>query len=206
MRVEQRIGRIDRLGQEHKKIRIVNLHYQGTIEADVYMALRRRINLFESVVGRLQPILASLPSVIATHVLDPHNRDPDARSAVTGNLEQQAETARQQGFDLDAMLDADLQEPPRPEPTLTLADLDLVLQRTDALPPGLVVNKLQSGEYAYQFPGMAQPVRVTTRADYYEEHSESVELWSAGSPCFPDLDEFPDQDVSEQTFAEVIGK
>ncbi|QVL47544.1 MAG: hypothetical protein KFB96_17820 [Thiocapsa sp.] len=28
MRVEQRIGRIDRLGQEHPEIRIVNLHYQ----------------------------------------------------------------------------------------------------------------------------------------------------------------------------------
>ncbi|MDP2605919.1 MAG: helicase-related protein [Deltaproteobacteria bacterium] len=205
MRVEQRIGRIDRLGQEHKKIRIVNLHYQGTIEADVYMALRRRINLFESVVGRLQPILASLPSVIAGHVLDPRNRDPDARSAVTGNLEQQAETARQQGFDLDAMLDADLQEPPRPEPTLTLADLDLVLQRGDALPPGLVVKKLQSGEYAYQGPGMAQPVRVTTRADYYEEHSESVELWSAGSPCFPPLDRITEEEVSHNSISEILG-
>src|SRR5882672_7229641 len=39
MRVEQRIGRIDRLGQEHKKIRIINLHYEGTIETDVYRAL-----------------------------------------------------------------------------------------------------------------------------------------------------------------------
>ncbi len=206
MRVEQRIGRIDRLGQQHKKIRIVNLHYHGTVEADVYMALRRRINLFESVVGRLQPILARLPSLISGHVLDPHNRDPDARAALTGDLEQQAEAAKQEGFDLDAMLDADLEEPPRPEPTLTLADLDLVLQRSDALPPGLVVKKLQSGEYAYQLPGMAQPVRVTTRADYYEEHSESVELWSAGSPCFPELETIPEQEVAQSTFAEIIRK
>ena len=40
MRVEQRIGRIDRLGQEHRVIRIVNLHYEGTVETDVYRALR----------------------------------------------------------------------------------------------------------------------------------------------------------------------
>jgi len=104
------------------------------------------------------------------------------------------------------MLDADLQEPPRPEPTLTLADLDLVLQRSDALPPGLVVKKLQAGEYAYQIPGMAYPVRVTTRADYYEEHSESVELWSAGSPSFPELEKIPEQEVAELTFAEIIRK
>ncbi len=51
MRVEQRIGRIDRLGQAHPAIRIVNLHYAGTVETDVYRALRTRINLFESVVG-----------------------------------------------------------------------------------------------------------------------------------------------------------
>ena len=43
MRVEQRIGRIDRLGQQHAHIRIVNLHYEGTVETDVYRALRERI-------------------------------------------------------------------------------------------------------------------------------------------------------------------
>src|SRR5207302_3735565 len=43
MKVEQRIGRIDRLGQRFPEIRIVNLHYNATVEADVYKALRRRI-------------------------------------------------------------------------------------------------------------------------------------------------------------------
>ena len=185
MRVEQRIGRIDRLGQQHAKIRVINLHYDGTVEADVYMALRRRINLFESVVGRLQPILAKLPSLITGHVLDRSNRDPDARAAITGNLEQQAEKAKQEGFDLDAMIEADLQEPPRPTSKLTLPDLDLILHHPDALPPGITVKKLQNGEYAYQAPGMAIPVRITTRPDYFDEHSESLELWSPGSMVFP---------------------
>ena len=40
MRVEQRI---DRLGQQHEIIRIVNLHYEDTVETDVYRALRSRI-------------------------------------------------------------------------------------------------------------------------------------------------------------------
>ena len=40
MRVEQRIGRIDRVGQTNATIRIVNLHYEGTVETDVYRALR----------------------------------------------------------------------------------------------------------------------------------------------------------------------
>ena len=47
MKVEQRIGRIDRLGQRFPVIRVVNLHYANTVEADVYAALRQRIGLFE---------------------------------------------------------------------------------------------------------------------------------------------------------------
>jgi superfamily II DNA/RNA helicase len=176
MRVEQRIGRIDRLGQQHAKIRIVNLHYEGTVEADVYMALRHRINLFESVVGRLQPILAKLPGVIAGHVLTRHSSDPDARSALAGDLEQQAEAAKQDGF-----------------------DLDLVLQRADSWPLGLVVKKLQDGEYAYQSPGMAKPVRITTRPDYFDDHSDSLELWSPGSPSFP----APEVEANPQELADI---
>ncbi len=65
MKVEQRIGRIDRLGQEFEQIRIVNLHYENTVEADIYLALRDRIELFQTFVGRLQPILTKLPRAIA---------------------------------------------------------------------------------------------------------------------------------------------
>ena len=34
-------------------------------------------------------------------------------------------------------------------------------------------------------PGMAKPVRITTRPDYFDDHTESLELWSPGSPSFP---------------------
>jgi SNF2 family DNA or RNA helicase len=205
MRVEQRIGRIDRLGQKHAKIRIVNLHYSDTVEADVYIALRKRIGLFESVVGRLQPILARLPSLIAGRVLDPQGRDADARSRLQGEIDQQAEAAKQGGFDLDAMVDADLEEPPRPAAKLSLLDLDHLLLRPDLLPPGFAVKQLQAGEFSYQAPGMSAAVRVTTRPDYFDAHSESVELWSPGSPQFPAPDEAaPAEEISGSSFAELI--
>jgi hypothetical protein len=80
-------------------------------------------------------------------------------------LEQQAEQAKREGFDLDAMLDSDLQEPPRPTPKLTLPDLDMVLQRTDSLPPGLVVKNFKTANTptkppAWQ-PRNGRPVRIT---------------------------------------------
>ena len=70
MKVEQRIGRIDRLGQKHSEIRIFNLHYQDTVEADIYQVLSERINLFEGVVGHLQPILAKMSGTITRAVLE----------------------------------------------------------------------------------------------------------------------------------------
>jgi hypothetical protein len=97
------------------------------------------------------------------------------------------------------MLDSDLQEPPRPMPKLTLPDLDMLLQRADSLPAGLVVKKLQNGEYAYQGPGMANPVRITTRPDYFDAHSDSLELWSPGSPSFP----IPEAEAMQQELAGI---
>ena len=63
MRVEQRIGRIDRIGQEAPMVKILNLYMQGTIEEDAYYTLRHRIGAFEEVIGPLQPILAEMPRI-----------------------------------------------------------------------------------------------------------------------------------------------
>jgi hypothetical protein len=63
MRVEQRIGRIDRIGQEAPAVNILNLYMEGTTEEDTYDTLKRRIGLFEEVVGPLQPILAEMPCI-----------------------------------------------------------------------------------------------------------------------------------------------
>ncbi|MEI8290312.1 MAG: DUF3375 family protein [Verrucomicrobiota bacterium] len=40
-------------------------------------------------------------------------------------------------------------------------------------------------KYAYQAPGMAEPVCITTRPEYFDEHSDSLELWPPGCPAFP---------------------
>ena len=57
MRVEQRIGRIDRLGQDAEKICVVNLFYQHTIDARIYQRLFERLRIFEGALGSLEPVL-----------------------------------------------------------------------------------------------------------------------------------------------------
>jgi superfamily II DNA or RNA helicase len=57
MRVEQRIGRLDRIGQESEKITIWNLLYAKTIDERIYARLYRRLGIFERALGGLEPIL-----------------------------------------------------------------------------------------------------------------------------------------------------
>jgi SNF2 family DNA or RNA helicase len=58
MRVEQRIGRVHRLGQEHP-VQVINLAARGTIEAYVLEILDRKIRMFELVVGEMEEILGT---------------------------------------------------------------------------------------------------------------------------------------------------
>jgi SNF2 family DNA or RNA helicase len=58
MRVEQRIGRVHRLGQEHP-VRVINMVARGTIEAYVLEILDRKIRMFELVVGEIEEILGA---------------------------------------------------------------------------------------------------------------------------------------------------
>jgi hypothetical protein len=60
MRVEQRIGRIDRIGQRFDEVTIINYSYNDTVETDIYDRLDDRIGLFETVVGEMQPILSGV--------------------------------------------------------------------------------------------------------------------------------------------------
>ena len=208
MRVEQRIGRIDRLGQTHPVIRIVNLHYEGTIETDVYRALRSRIGLFETVVGRLQPILAQLPRTIADAVVSGAGREGAERARVTDAIERQARQAEAGGFDLDAALDDDVTLPERPPSPVTMEDLDRVIGSPGLMPPGTDVQPLAPREYGLLAPGMAERLRVTTDPAWYEEHAESVELWSPGSPLFkaPEFVVTPEEPMEDETLRDVLGR
>jgi len=64
MKVEQRIGRIDRIGQENEEVLIWNYVYVDTVEEDIYERLGERINLFEQAVGPLRPILEGLENEV----------------------------------------------------------------------------------------------------------------------------------------------
>ncbi|WP_017726974.1 DEAD/DEAH box helicase [Halalkalibacterium ligniniphilum] len=70
MRIEQRIGRIHRLGQK-EDVHIYNFAVNNTVEQHILQLLYEKINLFESVIGELDEILTRMElSSIEEHVND----------------------------------------------------------------------------------------------------------------------------------------
>ncbi|MFZ3590311.1 DEAD/DEAH box helicase [Bacillus sp. DJP31] len=70
MRLEQRIGRIHRLGQEHD-VHIYNFAIKNTVEEHILKLLYEKINLFERVIGELDEILTRIDlQNIEEHISD----------------------------------------------------------------------------------------------------------------------------------------
>jgi ATP-dependent helicase HepA len=60
MRIEQRIGRIDRYGQQSDTVAIVNFVTPGTVDADIYERCLWRIGVFQHAVGGSEEILGAI--------------------------------------------------------------------------------------------------------------------------------------------------
>lgn len=186
MKVEQRIGRIDRLGQQFETIRIINLLYENTVEADIYQTLRDRIGLFGAFVGKLQPILSRLPRAFSELALVSRERQFAARTQAISDIQSNIQEQENTGFDLDELTLSSLEMPERNPPLYDLPYLDTVLKTPALLPPGYEAAPLAGDkDYKYVIPGRKEPIRVTTDPSFYEDHAESVKLWSPGSPAFP---------------------
>nr|MDO8119215.1 helicase-related protein [Candidatus Sigynarchaeota archaeon] len=101
MRVEQRIGRIDRVKQEADTLKIFNLMYTDTIEGRIYKRLWDRIRIFHNAVGPLQPILNVYQKAEHFAISEGDDRlDDDQIDDMLGNIkdEMQRATERQDFF------------------------------------------------------------------------------------------------------------
>jgi SNF2 family DNA or RNA helicase len=98
MVVEQRIGRLDRIGQEADRILIFNLIAEETIDERIHDRLYIRLNLFRRALGDLEaivgPIVSELTRDLLTHRLSPeqqHERIKRAEQAIANGIKIQEE-------------------------------------------------------------------------------------------------------------------
>lgn len=76
MRIEQRIGRIDRLGQEADRILIWNLMYADTIDERIYDRLLMRLDIFRQALGNMENIMGRVITKL-TRELFSHQLTPE---------------------------------------------------------------------------------------------------------------------------------
>jgi hypothetical protein len=71
MRVEQRIGRIDRFGQQSEKVQIFNFITPGTVEQRIFFRCFERLGIFRDTVGDLEEVLGDVVHDLTRVALDP---------------------------------------------------------------------------------------------------------------------------------------
>ncbi|HLS27061.1 MAG TPA: helicase-related protein, partial [Opitutales bacterium] len=89
MKLEQRIGRIDRIGQEHEVVRIVNLFYEGSVEEIVYDRLRKRFQAAVTTVGHYSFSLLPLDEEDFRRLDRGDVSEEELETEAKGRLEQQ---------------------------------------------------------------------------------------------------------------------
>lgn len=86
MKLEQRIGRVDRIGQTSDRILIYNLSCEDTIEDRVLMKLYERINIFKCSIGDLEDIMGDVVERLALELMNPSLSDEERARRAEQNI------------------------------------------------------------------------------------------------------------------------
>ena len=69
MKIEQRIGRVDRIGQRADKVLIWNLGYADTIDERIYYRLLVKLEIFERALGGMEVVLGEIISELTSELM-----------------------------------------------------------------------------------------------------------------------------------------
>lgn len=184
MRAEQRIGRIDRIGG-HKVVYVRNYFYEDTVEARVYQALSKRINMFEWVVGELQPILSGVERTIQElALLRKEQRKTKIEEAIQ-RLNQEYDDQVAKGLKLDDYLPEELRKDTEEEPPLNLNDLEKVITQSYALKSYWENNSEFPNSWILKLDD--EKIPFTFDRDMFDRYPETLRLLTYGEPILEDL-------------------
>ncbi|MFY1702985.1 DEAD/DEAH box helicase [Micromonospora sp. WMMA1923] len=163
MRVEQRIGRVDRIGTSYRDIRVTNYFYADTIEQRVYEGIAADFSDFTDIIGNAQPVLGTIEKTIQQLALtDIADRDREADAAVGGIKSDIAELAARpvQTSDLGDTPEiiGHIEAPPVLVGSVTLADLERTL--TGNLLTRACLTSVEGRPGVYELALPAPPARA----------------------------------------------
>ena len=179
MRVEQRIGRIDRIGQKHKDVWIWNYFYADTVEATIYQRLGDRIEWFVNVVGELQPILQKVAKVIQSTAMLKGDVQKKRLAEEIATLRREIEEHNLHAFDLDALVDDELPSGTDESSPVTLQGLEKALVQSASLGPKFKPHPTIIGAHLLDWDGQLHD--VTFDPATFDRYPNTVELLTYGN-------------------------
>lgn len=181
MRVEQRIGRVDRIGASYPNIEVTNYFYAGTVEQRVYEGIKEDYGDFTDIVGNAQPVLAQVENIIQEHAM---TEDNSLGKSVQMVLSQAAEAQAAPVQNTDLGGPAEMVPPPVLEGEVTLK----------VLREELISNLLTAGHFqpvgsndVYTLTLDGQQHRVTFNREIADHATDGTVLLTYGSAVLDDL-------------------
>lgn len=168
-RVEQRIGRIDRIGQTLPEVRIVNLFLTDSVDDQVYHVLWERCGLFEHFVGPMQPVLARARDMLLGRTSDP------PRDLVTTIEEIECEPLASETY-----VESEAEIVPPADIPLRREDIEGALRALDG---SFGFKARDLGDGLYQVSGVGE--RFATHSQVLEHDESALPL----SPLLPEIRE-----------------
>ena len=179
MKVKQRIGRVDRIGQKRETVEIRHYFYNDTVEAQIYNVLGDRIGWFETIVGELQSILYSAQMLIQQAGMTACGERKDVLAQGLKALESEHEDLKKMPSPLSYRAAAE--DPPIASAPVDGSQVeDTIVGRqpwSDILSPG-------PEPHLFDIAAGQQQVTVAFRPDKMDSGPSDVSLCSYGSPLW----------------------
>jgi SNF2 family DNA or RNA helicase len=184
MRVEQRIGRIDRIGQKYPVVWISNYFYRDTIEDLIYQRLADRIDWFEVVVGDLQPILAEVGEVTRRLAMLPASEREAQLDREIAELRKRLQNKEVESLNLDQYVNANDYQP-GPVSPVTLTDLEQLLVSSQTTGHLFKPHPDIPDAYLLTWGGTTWP--VTFSRTCFDQYTSTVQFLSYGNSLLAEL-------------------
>jgi len=174
-KVEQRIGRIDRIGQKHVILPIRNLFLNNSVDLRVYEVLRKRCRLFEHFVGRMQPVLA-----LARQALKGIVREEET-DVILEQLKQKADEIEKEQVIKSVFTESEVAEEAKRKPLMNCEDFDYALELLQKAGSQIKVKKIGSKQNSnitkWLIDGLGKEyIEVTTSREILERDKNVIPL------------------------------
>jgi SNF2-related domain/Helicase conserved C-terminal domain/PLD-like domain len=188
MRVEQRIGRIDRIGGR-PTVDISNYFYAGTVEEQIYSGIGRDYDWFTDVVGPAAPVLGQVERAIEGTAMRAPGTERDAEVAVqVAEIRAAIEAAKARAVtvaDAGAPSDGAADAAGAFVPAIDLDGLEQVLTRAAPTADHFAPHPSIGGAYLVRVDAAKYP--VTFRRGVLDDAGPDVTLLTYGNPLLDDL-------------------